>query len=155
MLTASTYQRVPALRPDGHKTFAVLRMQAVADAMQASIAAWVVLADHYHVLIKFPRAGMLTGFTQRVHGGVSHELNLRDDVRGRRIFQNYWDTCIRDEAGFWTRFNYIHNNPVKHGYVDQPALYAHSSYGHYLSKFGAPWLSDVFARFPVLGFTEE
>lgn len=56
------------------------------------------------------------------------------------MWYSYLDTCIRDEAGYWTRFNYIRYNPVKHGYVSRPADWPFSSYRYYLRTRGAAWL---------------
>ena len=56
------------------------------------------------------------------------DLNRLDGQRGRQVWHNFWDTCILSETGYWTHFNYIHYNPVKHGYVPDPADWVHSSF---------------------------
>ena len=35
----------------------------------------------------------------------------------------YWDTCITNEASYFARLNYVHNNPVKHGLVQSAEQY--------------------------------
>jgi putative transposase len=50
----------------------------------------------------------------------------------------------------WTRFNYIHSNPVKHGYVSHPDAWPYSSYHYYLRTRGSAWLADSYERYPVL-----
>ena len=57
-------------------------------------------------------------------------MNQLEEMRGRRLWKNYWDWCVRDESDYWMHFNYIHNNPIKHGIVrDTDALkgYRYSS----------------------------
>ena len=73
---------------------------------------------------------------------------------GRQVWHNYWDTCVRTEADYWTRFNYIHYNPIKHGYVKQFSNWPFSSYGYYLERRGEGWLLDVIERYPVIDFTD-
>ena len=51
-------------------------------------------------------------------------LNLKNEltrlIQSKKVFYNYWDTCITYENSYFTRLNYIWYNPVKHGYVDSP-----------------------------------
>ena len=51
-------------------------------------------------------------------------INLQDrKKKGERgIWQKrFWEHLIRDEADFEQHVNYIHYNPVKHGYVANPS----------------------------------
>ncbi len=46
----------------------------------------------------------------------------------RALWQRrYWEHTIRDERDLENHINYIHINPVKHGYVDDPFLWEFSS----------------------------
>lgn len=75
-----------------------------------------------------------------IHGRVAYSVNRIDSCTGRQIFQNYWDKCLRSERNIWTHFNYIHHNPVKHGYVKYNGDYQYSSYNFYKDKYGAEFL---------------
>ena len=45
--------------------------------------------------------------------------NSRIKKGERGIWQRwFWEHCIRDEVDYRTHVDYIHMNPVKHGYVD-------------------------------------
>jgi putative transposase len=119
------------------------------------LSAWVVLHNHYHLLIK-PSAGHDVGkFIGHLNGRSSRELNLIDHTKGRKVWYSYWDTCIRTEKDYWTRFNYIHNNPVKHGYVQKHADWKYSSYGYYLRTKGEAWLADCWQRYPVIDYSNN
>jgi putative transposase len=93
-------------------------------------------------------------FFAQLHGGTAWQINTWAGVRGRQIWHNYWDTCIRNEKGYWTRFNYIHQNPVKHGYVQDTIDWPFSSYHYYLRTKGQEWLHDCLATYPVLDYLE-
>ncbi|MEY4589409.1 MAG: hypothetical protein RL497_1485 [Pseudomonadota bacterium] len=48
--------------------------------------------------------------------------------RERGIWQRrYWEHCIRDEQDLINHIEYIHNNPVKHGYVACANCWPYSS----------------------------
>jgi putative transposase len=52
-----------------------------------------------------------------------------------RLWQRgFWDHVIRDERDLARHFDYIHYNPVKHGYVTQPEAYTDSSFAEYLRR---------------------
>ncbi len=50
--------------------------------------------------------------------------------RGERgIWQRrYWEHTIRDDRDYATHMDYVHFNPVKHGYVGHPADWPYSSF---------------------------
>jgi putative transposase len=50
--------------------------------------------------------------------------------RGERgIWQRrFWEHTIRDEADYASHMDYVHFNPVKHGYVHQAAEWPYSSF---------------------------
>ncbi len=56
--------------------------------------------------------------------------------RGERgIWQRrYWEHLIRDEKDFQTHIDYVHFNPVKHGYVDKVAEWPYSTFHRWVKK---------------------
>jgi len=93
-----------------------------------------------------------------INGRSSYMLNRLEKKSGRRIWYSYWDTCIRNIDDFYTRFNYIHNNPIKHKYInslDELPLYKYSSYSYYLETKGQEWISDIFIRYPIIDYVEK
>ncbi|MDM7924624.1 MAG: hypothetical protein QUS35_01235 [bacterium] len=115
--------------------------------------AWAVLPDHYHILFQGGSGGFLGPLMQAVHGGFSREFNRLEGKPGRRVFQNYWDRCVRDRRDFYSHFNYIHQNPVKHGLVCGLADYDCSSYLYWREKKGERWMDSCFELFPIVDFT--
>ncbi len=153
-ITGSTYQRHRLFRRHGHKEFLRDHLEELAVEFNLKLAAWVILDNHYHILVKSKSGVELPRFFGRLHGRTSFELNGRDNTRGRQVWHNFWDTCIRTERDHWTRFNYIHHNPVKHGYVKRMEDWEFSSYRYYFEHKGAEWLSDIFCRNPIIDFTD-
>jgi putative transposase len=59
----------------------------------------------------------------------------REARRERGIWQRrYWEHQIRDDDDLARHVDYIHNNPVKHGYVERAADWQHSSIHRYIKE---------------------
>ncbi len=154
IITAATYQQAPYLVSDQAKILVRDHLKEHIQEFKIKLKAWVILNNHYHLLLKSRNGYLLPRFLQRLHGSTSFTINGWEGKRGRKIWYNYWDTCIRDEHGFWTRFNYIHNDPIKHGCVNNLSNWPYSSYHYYLRTQGEDWLADVSRTYPVLDYLE-
>ena len=120
----------------------------------AELIAWVVLDNHYHILFRLREGERLAKLMQYINGSSAFQLNRMENKRKRKIWFNYWDTCIRDEDGFYTRLNYIHHNPRKHGYVEEIqdlASYPFSSHKDFVDRYGVEWMEDCFSKYPIIG----
>lgn len=150
MVSAATSRRQPLLRkPEALELFRDALRELV-QQHRMRLLAWVVLPDHYHIILR-PRLGTdLRRFIARLHGRTAREINRLDEEVGRQVWHNYWDSCMREEGDIWRRFNYVHYNPVKHGHASRPGGWEFSSYGYYLRIRGEEWLEDCCLRYPVM-----
>jgi len=130
-ITASTVKHKPYLSSPEHLELWKSNFFELASRSGIDIFAWVILENHYHILIQSRQGRGLGQFIGQLHGRTSRQLNLLDQTQGRQIWYSYWDICIRGEADLWTRFNYIHYNPVKHGVTSNPEDWPFSSYRFY------------------------
>jgi len=120
--------------------------------------AWVILDNHYHLLFELSEGKDLWKFIKNINDNSSRILNEFDGRKGRSVWYQYWDYCIRNEKDFFLHFNYIHHNPVKHKYVssqDEVLDYKFCSYGRWVEKKGGEWTADCFERYPIKDFTVE
>ena len=116
------------------------------------VDAIVVLPDHLHCIwtlaagdSDFPTRWRLikTRFTKHCDQGL-RDLCLSDDRKSNPVIwqKRYWEHLIRDEEDYRRHVEYIHYNPVRHGYVQRPWDWAYSSFhryvksGHYLMDWG-------------------
>jgi len=107
------------------------------------LIAWVVLKNHYHFLISVQSLDYVSAALKHLHGSTSHRWNIEDGLTGkRRIWYKFADTNIRNDAHLHQAFNYIHYNPVKHCYVDDPYDWHWSSLSLYYDDMGKNWLRD-------------
>ena len=127
-----------------------------------TIEAMVVLPDHLHAVWTMPDGDadfatrwrlIKTGFSRRVP--IGERISESRAAKGERgIWQRrYWEHTIRDESDFARHVDYIHINPVKHGYVTRVGDWPHSSF-HRLVKLGVypeDWAGDISDRGDVFG----
>ena len=94
------------------------------------IDAMVVLPDHFHLLMTLPPED--ANFSMRIgliKATFSRMLPKRESIRASRatkrergIWQRrFWEHLIRDDRDYAHHVEYIHINPVKHGYVQRAA----------------------------------
>ncbi|NNJ26626.1 REP-associated tyrosine transposase [Alienimonas chondri] len=113
---------------------------------------WVVLPNHYHLLVHAPA---LTGFGRvlgRVHARSAAYANERDGTPGRQVWYRYSDRKVRSERHFGACLHYLFLNPVKHGYVDDPRSWRWSSLGEWLSRNGEQRFVDLQENYPLREF---
>ena len=154
-LTSRVRNSCPVLNTDEKKCMLLSLIKQVFSELGLVLYAWVILNTHYHLEFKTQRGRDLPKAFQTIHGRCSYKVNKLDDCRGRKVFQNFWDRCIRDQRDFYVHFNYIHHNPVKHGYVTQMDDYPFSSYQYWCEKKSEEWLLSCFNAYPIVDFTLE
>jgi putative transposase len=116
------------------------------------VAAWVVLPNHYHVLLWVPEVDAVVKSLGQFHGRTSYEINKLDNNRGRQVWYRCFDRVIRSERHYFATLNYIHNNPVKHGYVDRWGDWPFSSFHLFLETRGRDWLVEMWREYPILDY---
>lgn len=116
----------------------VLR-EAIRNVMQAhpfEIIAMVVLPEHLHAIWKLPEGDAEYPLRwSLIKAGFSRRLPKQEQItesrvkkRERGVWQRrYWEHQIRDEGDLNAHIDYVHFNPVKHGYVAHAVDWPYSS----------------------------
>ncbi len=99
---------------------------------KCEMQAYFVCDNHYHLLFNSKNnADKLPKIIADIHRFTAIKVNKLDKKKGRQVWYQYWDTVITSEGSYYARFNYIHHNPVKHGYVEKSEDYKFCSYKQY------------------------
>ena len=106
------------------------------------IEAIVVLPDHLHTVWRLPEGD--ANFSKRwmvikrkFSAGLPSRVvsDSKTNKREKGVWQRrFWEHCIRDENDWRQHVDYIHFNPVKHGYVSAPQDWLYSSFNQAVSK---------------------
>jgi putative transposase len=108
------------------------------------IHAWVVLPEHLHCIIELPANDYNFDVRWRlikiIFSKSLSKTEWRSDSRIQRgergIWQRrYWEHLIRDERDFMAHMDYVHINPLKHGFVNKVLDWPYSTF-HLLVKQG-------------------
>jgi putative transposase len=112
-----------------------------------SLEAWFVMRNHYHFVARSPEnAQSLKNLIQAIHSINAKFVNRMDGTPGRKVWYNYWDSCIQSERSYRARLNYVIINPVKHGLAQHPAEYPFSSYHWFYENTKPDFLQAVMAE---------
>ncbi|HXD32196.1 MAG TPA: transposase [Pyrinomonadaceae bacterium] len=120
-----------------------------------NIYAWCVCPNHYHVLLRTDNIEGVRSELGLLHGRSSYKWNGEDNKRGRKVWFNCFDRTIKSHRHFWATMNYVHNNPVHHGYVDQWQDWLWSSAASFLEKVGRERAQQIWKEFPVLDYGKK
>ena len=116
-ITTKTFNRIKIFKNDRYKKIFIQVLQQAVIKYQVRLISWVILNDHYHLQFKLSIGDELSKFIQNLHANSSRLINKEDNSLGRKVWYQYQDHGIRDDADFWKHFNYIHHNPIKHKYA--------------------------------------
>ena len=101
------------------------------------IYAFVILPDHFHFLVRMK--GDYVNFSkvlQLIKGRFTHNYKKTHGLTGTvSLWQRrFWDHIIRNEKDLRNHLDYIHWNPVKHGYVVDPGNWDKSSFKSWIEN---------------------
>ncbi|HSJ03463.1 MAG: transposase [Verrucomicrobium sp.] len=113
------------------------------------VLAWVVLPNHYHVLVQSDDVRLVLAAMGRLHGRTAFLWNGEDDLRGRQVWFRCVETLMKSENHFWATMNYIHHNPVKHGYAGKWMDWPYSSASEYLETIGQEEAAALWKMYPI------
>jgi putative transposase len=117
------------------------------------INAIVVLPEHLHCIWTLPQQDSNYSARWRfikyrfTRGLISRGVGLTKDKNGLyNLWQRrFWEHTIKDENDLQNHTDYIHINPVKHGYVQKTIDWEYSSFHSYVRKglIASDWGNEV------------
>lgn len=145
-ITGATYHKLPLLKPPEVKQMLLDCMQTVFSDYQWALQHWVILDNHYHLLVKSQSGSVMAQIFKNLHGQSGYLIKQSAKLTGR-VWWNYWDYCPRDEDDYFRHLNYLFYNPVKHGYVTDLKDYPYSSFLPFLEMQGRMVLENQFRKY--------
>jgi putative transposase len=144
--TVVTHQRYPLFRDPEARTLLGDKIRYVQTRLPFETLAIVLLHDHLHAIWRLPPGDSDYSHRWRVikgdftatwcggHGKEGHVSTAREARGNRGVWQRrFWEHTIEDEDDLRDYCDYIHYNPVKHGYVERPADWPHSSFARFVA----------------------
>jgi putative transposase len=152
-VTTTIVHHDPIFRFGRHYYLILLEsLKFVLSKYQATLFAYVFMPSHIHLVIAMPEkkniSDLLRDFKNYTSTRIRQQLEkdsksdtiecLRANAMGKRnqIFklwmERFDDLVIENDKTLQTKIEYIHNNPVKAGLVDQPEEWEFSSARNYI-----------------------
>jgi len=124
----------------------------ICEKLSLTIHAWCVLPNHYHVLITTEQIKDLRHHLGLFHGRSSFVWNGEDNQRGRQVWYNCFERPMKSERHFWAILNYVHHNPIHHGYVERWQDWPWSSARIFLDGVGKTKAKVIWKKYPILDY---
>jgi putative transposase len=157
-ITASCYQRQPLLRSARRRDLFLKVLEQVRQRYAFVVAGYVVMPEHFHLLISEPEKGDPSIVIQALKLGVVRRLfptsrKERENSATLELFANlpprhFWQRRFYD-FNVWSarkrveKLRYLHRNPVKRGLADTPEQRRWSSFRAYMyGETGAVMVND-------------
>ena len=154
IITAACYEHKPIIGSSKER-MAECESKLIEICQYVKLFAWCILPNHYHLLIQTNAIKDFLASIGKFHGSSSHQWNGQDNSRGRKVWFRAVERSMRSERHFLASLNYIHHNPVKHGYVSKWQDWPFSSASEYLEKVGTAKASEIWREYPILDYGKE
>ena len=156
IITAACYEHAPIIGKSPERMMsceeAVLE---VCRELGSEVYAWCVLPNHYHMLLKTDRIKELRQEIGKFHGRTSFTWNGEGESRGRKVWHNCFERPMKSERHFRASLNYIHHNPVHHGYVQHWQDWPYSSAAEFLEQLGRDKALEFWRAYPILDYGKK
>jgi len=143
-ITASCYRREPLLGTANRKDLFLKVLEQVRQRYQFVVVGYVVMPEHFHLLISEPERANPSVVIQALKLGVVRRLFLTPkapEQRAVKLFDNFtlqhfWQRRFYD-FNVWSahkhreKLRYIHRNPIKRGLAETPDQWKWSSFRAY------------------------
>ena len=144
--TVVTHERYPLFSDPKAVQLLTDAISKVRDRHPFDIEAQIVLPDHLHALWTLPegdakyatrwrliKEAFTRAFCQsKILPGRTETARARGE---QPVWQRrFWEHLIRDERDFTAHLDYIHLNPVQHGFVSAPGDWPHSTFSQWVER---------------------
>jgi putative transposase len=156
--TLVSFDRRPILCHPKIRDSLRLAIQNLRQTYPFSIDGWVLLPDHLHCIWTLPEGdsdfSTRWSLIKRSVSRFSRELALDPDARDASakkhrestIWQRrFWEHLIRDDVDFERHLDYIHFNPVRHGYAGRAVDWPYTTIHRYVKDgiYPSDWSGGV------------
>jgi putative transposase len=153
IVTAARYEHMPII---GHSVTRMAEFESellkACNELGVHVYAWCILLNHYHILIQTDNIEEFRRILGKIHGSTSFRWNGEEDKRGRKVWYRSFDRPMKSDRHFWASVNYIHNNPVRHGYCQKWQDWSFSSADNFIEKFGRGKTIEIWNDYPTLDY---
>jgi putative transposase len=124
---SSTWGKNSLLQSEAMAGLFIANLFHYRDRGEYKLHAFVVMRDHFHVLLTIEGARSIEQVVQKIKGGFSYRARVELGFRGEMWQRGFTDERIWDADQFVSVRQYIHHNPVRKHMVAVAEEYPFSS----------------------------
>jgi putative transposase len=99
---------------------------------KASVLGYVIMPDHFHLLINMPATGSISNFMRDLKRRTVYDYSRMHGMKSGKFWQDRFnDVSIYSEEVLYTKLKYIHENPVRAGLAKSVLDWKYSSAAFY------------------------
>jgi REP-associated tyrosine transposase len=126
-ITASAYMHQDLFQRAGTADLLLSTIFRYRDANEFLVHEYVVMPNHLHLLMSVDDEHGVGRAMQLVKGGFSHAIG-QAGLKLKAVWQpSYYEHRVRDMEDYARIQTYIHENPMRRGFVELAADYPYSS----------------------------
>ena len=135
-LTAVCHNRQKYLRQQKNKELLLSVMREVKAVKSFSMVAYAIMDNHFHCIIRPEDHNNFSKIMQSIKLRFTNRYKKNNGSESNSTLwqPRFWDHVIRDHNDMQRHIEYIHYNPVKHGYSPSPYEYQWSSFRIYVER---------------------
>lgn len=145
-VTIRGVRRLPIFHDDEDRRGMLMILEDVAERYGWIVHAYVLMGNHWHLVITTPRANISAGM-QRLNHTYARHFNLRHGFAGHAFDRRFFSRLVRSDGQLLTLMRYLALNPVLAGLARRPQHYLWSSFPALFGEARTPgflssrWLS--------------
>jgi putative transposase len=150
LLSAACFEHQPIIAHSAERLDAFAeQLLTTCTPLAVKIFAWCVLPNHYHIALQAENLRPLMAKIAQLHGRTSRFWNLDESAQGRQVWFNCVDREMRSHRHLMATINYVHHNPVRHGYVERWQDWPWSSASRFLAEVGRDAAAQMWRKYPI------
>jgi putative transposase len=143
-ITSVTHGRRPILQTEKMALLLLDVLMENRNKRRFLLHEFVIMRDHFHVILTPSEDVSLEKAVQFIKGGFSYRAKRELDFAFSVWQESFTNHRIRDAEDYVRHRDYVHQNPVKAGFVKVPSQYPYSSASSDLEHDPPPpWLKPV------------
>ena len=156
LISVACYEHKPVIGVSAIRMaeFEAELLEAAQSACQ-QVYAWIVLPNHYHLLVHSPEIKSFLAMLGKLHGRISYRWNREEDSRGRQVWHRAAETAMKSKRHFWVTLNYVLHNAVRRGYVARWQDWPYCNSADYLAEVGSEEAKRRWLEYPILDYGKD
>ncbi len=150
-ITSVTRDRISYLESTADIDLLFHTLENAKSIYRFNLLTYVILPDHFHWVLKSESINKnFSDIIRSVKRNFTLNYKKFHNISTYLIIwqDRFWDHVIRDERDLENHIDYIHWNPVKHGFVSDPMDWPYSTYRLWLEKGYYPPIDTGKQQFP-------